>query len=231
MGLPHLLAGPPLLLPLSRLPTPHQSQAFRILAVALVPTARLVAATAPLAETNTGPQATATSRVRTLGSMLVMSQGRCLLPTGPPERLSESLSGTFLLSSSPLDERPTSQCTHTARQNTSFHENSAKHAIHATVITGRPPQRGGRKPGRRRCRCFLPGEGDRRGKETHQAREVDDEVDCCPLPSCYCAHRTRRSQAVDCLDRLSGGTDVCHPDVQLWFADLRSARPPRHGYR
>lgn len=196
MGLPHLLAGPPLLLPLSRLPTPHQSQAFRILAVALVPTARLVAATAPLAETNTGPQATATSRVRTLGSMLVMSQGRCLLPTGPPERLSESLSGTFLLSSSPLDERPTSQCTHTARQNTSFHENSAKHAIHATVITGRPPQRGGRKPGRRRCRCFLPGEGDRRGKETHQAREVDDEVDCCPLPSCYCAHRTRRSQVI-----------------------------------
>ena len=109
MGLPHLVAGAPLLLPLGRLPTPHQPQAFRVLAVALVPTARLVAATAPLAETNTGPQATATSRVRTLGSMLVMSQGRCLLPTGPPERLSlKSLGHLLLIPSVPIGRAATS---------------------------------------------------------------------------------------------------------------------------
>ena len=87
MGLPCLVVGPPLLLPFGRLPAPDESQALRILAVALVPTAGLIDLAAPLAETNTWPQSTATSRVRTLESMLEMSQGRCLLPTGPPERL------------------------------------------------------------------------------------------------------------------------------------------------
>jgi hypothetical protein len=36
----------------------------------------------------------------------------------------------------------------------------------------------GRKPGRRRSRCFLPEEGDGKEKETHQEGEVNGEVDC-----------------------------------------------------
>ena len=43
--------------------------------------------------------------------------------------------------------------------------------------------------------------------------------------------RSTRSTSSDRLDSLSGGSHVRHADVQLRFADFRSARPPRHGHR
>jgi hypothetical protein len=48
-------------LPLGRLPAPEQTQAFRVLAITLVPTPRLVLLSTPLAQTNSWPRSAATS--------------------------------------------------------------------------------------------------------------------------------------------------------------------------
>src|SRR5215213_3902414 len=51
----------PLGLPLRRLPTPHQPQAFRILAVMLIPTPRLVLASTTFAQADARPWSSATT--------------------------------------------------------------------------------------------------------------------------------------------------------------------------
>src|SRR5258707_8162612 len=48
-------------LPLRRLPTPHQAQAFGILAVMLIPTPRLVLASTAFAQADTQPRSSATA--------------------------------------------------------------------------------------------------------------------------------------------------------------------------
>jgi hypothetical protein len=73
------------------LPAAQFQQAFRILAVALVaPSGPIHAATAT-AETSSQAETPAAGARDCTESMLEMSQGRALLPTGPPERCTRSL--------------------------------------------------------------------------------------------------------------------------------------------
>ena len=67
----------PLGLPLRRLPTPHQPQAFRILAVMLIPTPRLVLASTAFAQTDARSRSSATAvwLIMTMAHGSVFSQG------------------------------------------------------------------------------------------------------------------------------------------------------------
>ena len=93
MGLASIRAFTPLRLSLGGQPATHQLQAFRVLAVPLVPTSRLVNAATPFAQTDTASKPPTAGGKARAESMLEMSQGRCLLPKGPPERLRSSRSG------------------------------------------------------------------------------------------------------------------------------------------
>jgi hypothetical protein len=99
-----------ILLTFGGLPPAQEFQALRGLAVALVPPARVVDAVAPAAQADPQAEATPTSRKRPTESILKVSQGRCLLPQGPPERLLSVTRAFLLLPSSPLDERSCLQC-------------------------------------------------------------------------------------------------------------------------
>jgi hypothetical protein len=67
----------PLGLPLRRLPTPHQTQAFGILAVMLIPTPRLVLPSTAFAQADARPRSSATAvwLIMTTAHGSVFSQG------------------------------------------------------------------------------------------------------------------------------------------------------------
>jgi len=76
-------------LSLGGLPATYKLQAFRVLAVPLVPTPGLVNAATPFAQADARARTPTAGRKARAESMLEMSQGRCLLPQGPPERLAK----------------------------------------------------------------------------------------------------------------------------------------------
>jgi hypothetical protein len=87
MDFPSLRPAPPFFLPLGRLPTAHEPQAFRVLTVPLVPMPRLVSTATPSTQAGPPAKTPGSGRKQLTETMLEMSQGRCLLPKGPPERL------------------------------------------------------------------------------------------------------------------------------------------------
>ena len=87
MSLANFGASTPLLLPLGGHPATHPFEADWILAVPLVPTLGLVNAATLFSQTDAEAKAAPAGRMALAESMLEMSQGRCFLPKGPPERL------------------------------------------------------------------------------------------------------------------------------------------------
>jgi len=95
-SLANLGALSPALLTLSSLPSAHLFEAFRVLAVPLIPVPRLVGPTAALPQADSRSQLAATGRRPRRRVILESSQGRCLLPVGPPERLAKVPRALFL---------------------------------------------------------------------------------------------------------------------------------------
>lgn len=92
-----------LLLSLGGLPAAHQLQAFRVLAVPLVPRTGLIDGATPSAQADPPAEAATAGRNGLTETMLEMSQGRACSRRGRPrDRL--NLSGTFYWSSSSLDD-------------------------------------------------------------------------------------------------------------------------------
>jgi hypothetical protein len=96
MGLASLGALPPRRLSLGSQPATHQLQARWGLAISLVPASGLVDAAAPLAQTDAAAKSPPAGGTTQAQSMLETSQGRSLLPEGPPERLRLSPSGILI---------------------------------------------------------------------------------------------------------------------------------------
>ena len=90
---------PPLLLTLGGLPAKHLFAALGILAVTLIPTHRLVDATASFAQAHARPQPVGASERRVGCGIVEMSQGRCFLPPGRPGGSYKAFRATFILGS------------------------------------------------------------------------------------------------------------------------------------
>jgi hypothetical protein len=90
---------PPLLLTLGGLPAKHLFAALGILAVTLIPTHRLVDATASFAQAHARPQPVGASERRVGCGIVEMSQGRCFLLPGRPGGSYKAFRATFILGS------------------------------------------------------------------------------------------------------------------------------------
>jgi hypothetical protein len=89
LGVPDLgLGGLAMLgLPLCRLPLADLPQAFRLLAVALVPAPRLVLAATPFAQAGPRTRSAPSGRTARFSRTLTSAHGRCLLPRESPGRM------------------------------------------------------------------------------------------------------------------------------------------------
>ena len=171
MCLQHFGVGPPLLLPLGSLPAPHEPQAFRVLAVALVPAAGLIDVTAPLAQTITGSKPTAASRVRGMESMLEMSQGRVCSRRGRPRDSAKVSRAPSSYSPRPhwtSGHFPSVITLRRAPKNSSLGK-------HDQTLARREK---GKKTRKETEQIFLARGRRPAEKETHQEEEVNREVDC-----------------------------------------------------
>ena len=82
-------------LPLGSLPPLQFPPTTGIAAVALVPTLRLVDATTSFAQAGSRPKPLAAGGWWPGDGMLIVSQGRCFLPQGPPEELAKVPRASF----------------------------------------------------------------------------------------------------------------------------------------